>query len=398
MSSITVGTLTSTTVNVSGNIQMTNGMVLPSFTTAGRPGSPTAGQMIYNSTEQDVEVWTGSAWKPFLGQGLRNWTNSTRPSSPVNGDVGWNTEEEVAEIYIANDAEWVPVGSGGKADPGEVLFVSVGQHSWTVPDGVEAVSVVAIGGGGGGAGDHDGGGGTGGGLGWRNNITVTPGTSITVRVGAAGPGGDNEGTNGQNGGESWFQSTGQVRGGGGRGGRGNYDGSNLPGGDYSGAGGGRGGDNNYGGTWRNGGTGAGGYTGRGGEAAIPYNNPGQPGSGGGGGAGAGGNNYFMGGGGGTGIYGAGPNGSGGPFGANPARPGQGGSSGQPGYNQPAPRGNTRGNGGIYGGAGGGTYYGNNQGGRGANGAVRVIWGDDSVNRQFPSTNTSSGSSITVQQV
>ena len=397
MSSITVGTLTSTTVNVSGNITMTNGMVLPSFTTSGRPGSPTAGQMIFNTTISDVEVWTGSAWKPFLGQGLRNWTDSTRPTSPVNGDVGWNTEQEIAELYIAADAEWVPVGSSAGADPGEVLFVSVGQHSWQVPDGVEAVSVVAIGGGGGGSGDHDGGGGTGGGLGWRNNITVTPGTSITVRVGQGGPGG-NESTNGTAGNESWFQSTGQVRGGGGTGGRGNYSGESLPGGNYTGAGGGRGGDNNYGSTWRNGGTGAGGYTGRGGEAAIPYNNPGQPGTGGGGGSGAGGNNYFMGGGGGTGVYGQGPNGSGGPFGANPARPGNGGSGGQPGYNQPAPRGNTRGNGGIYGGAGGGTYYGNNQGGIGANGAVRVIWGNDTLPRTFPNTNTSQGTSITVQQV
>ena len=83
---------------------------------------------------------------------------------------------------------------------------------------------------------------------------------------------------------------------------------------------------------------------------------------------------------------------------SPARPGNGGSGGQPGYNQPAPRGNTRGNGGIYGGAGGGTYYGNNQGGIGANGAVRVIWGNDTLPRTFPNTNTSQGTSITVQQV
>ena len=53
---------------------------------------------------------------------------------------------------------------------------------------------------------------------------------------------------------------------------------------------------------------------------------------------------------------------------------------------------------TYGGAGGGTYYGNNQGGWGGNGAVRVIWGNDSTPRQFPSTNTSQGTSITVQQV
>ena len=106
----------------------------------------------------------------------------------------------------------------------------------------------------------------------------------------------------------------------------------------------------------------------------------------------------MAGGGGTGVYGQGPNGSGGPFGANRARPGNGGSGGQPGFNQPAPRGGTRGMGGWYGGAGGGTYYGNNQGGWGGNGAVRVIWGNDDTPRQFPSTNTSQGTSITVQQV
>ena len=116
MSSITVGTLTSTTVNVSGNITMTNGMVLPSFTTAGRPSSPSAGQMIFNTTTVDVEVWTGSAWAPFLGQGLRNWTTAGRPASPVAGDVGWNTEDEIAEIY--NGTEWVPLGQGGGADAG----------------------------------------------------------------------------------------------------------------------------------------------------------------------------------------------------------------------------------------------------------------------------------------
>ena len=73
-----------------------------------------------------------------MGQGLRNWTDATRPGSPVAGDVGWNTEQEIAEIY--NGTEWVPLGSGSQADPGEVLFVSTGTRSWTVPDGVEAVS------------------------------------------------------------------------------------------------------------------------------------------------------------------------------------------------------------------------------------------------------------------
>ena len=330
----------------------------------------------------------------ILGQGLRNWTTSIDLHHLSTGDVGWNTDDEIAEIY--NGTEWVPLGQGSGADPGEVLFVSTGTRTWTVPDGVEQFLLlpsVAV------AVDRRPRWrrGTGGGLGWRNNITVTPGSNITVQVGTGGPGGDNESR------MVWMvvipgsKALDKFLGGGGRGGRGTIL-VNLPGGNYTGAGGGRGGTNNNGSDWRNGGTGAGGYTGRGGEAAIPYNTPGQPGTGGGGGAGSGGNNYYMGGGGGTGVYGQGPNGSGGPGGPNPAPPGQGGSGGQPGSQQPAPRGGTRGNGGLYGGAGGGTYYGNNQGGRGANGAVRVIWGDDNVSRQFPNTNTSQGSSVTVQQV
>ena len=191
-------------------------MVLPSFTTAGRPSSPSAGQMIFNTTTVDVEVWTGSAWAPFLGQGLRNWTTSGRPVSP-SGDVGWNTDDEIAEIY--NGTEWVPLGQGSGADPGEVLFVSTGTRTWTVPDGVEAVNVVAIGAGGkNGSGDHDGGGGTGGGLGWRNSIAVTPGAGVTVVVGTGGSGGG-EGQNGRDGGIPGSKAAGQVWGGGGRGGR-----------------------------------------------------------------------------------------------------------------------------------------------------------------------------------
>ena len=75
MSSLNVGQVNATTVNATNTLNVTNGIVLPSYTTATRPASPSAGQMIYNTTTVDVEVWTGSAWKPFLGQGLRNWTD-----------------------------------------------------------------------------------------------------------------------------------------------------------------------------------------------------------------------------------------------------------------------------------------------------------------------------------
>ena len=99
MSSLNVGQVNATTVNATNTLNVTNGIVLPSYTTATRPASPSAGQMIYNTTTVDVEVWTGSAWKPFLGQGLRNWTDATRPSSPQVGDIGYNTEQEIVEVY-----------------------------------------------------------------------------------------------------------------------------------------------------------------------------------------------------------------------------------------------------------------------------------------------------------
>jgi hypothetical protein len=33
-----------------------------SYTTAGRPGSPSTGDIIYNSTDATMQVWNGSSW------------------------------------------------------------------------------------------------------------------------------------------------------------------------------------------------------------------------------------------------------------------------------------------------------------------------------------------------
>lgn len=40
----------------------TNGETFPSWTTAGRPASPTAGQTGYNSTLGQLETWNGTYW------------------------------------------------------------------------------------------------------------------------------------------------------------------------------------------------------------------------------------------------------------------------------------------------------------------------------------------------
>ena len=265
---------------------------------------------------------------------------------------------------------------------GGVLFDTPGTHTWTVPAGVTSVHVVAVG-----AGGAPGtyypyqmtkAGGAGGGLGWKNNIPVTPGEQITVKVGQhQGGGADGE--------DSYFKDVSTVKGGGGQG-AGNYGATvQAPqGGDYVGDGGGNGGGSysrndpyNQGG-----GGGAGGYSGNGGHGQHQDASPAwSAGSGGGGAGGAKGSwsNYPGGGGGGVGLYGEGPSGTtygaGGSGGAN----GSGGSSGGTGI------------GGKYGGGTGNLRGGFNQWpGDTGQGGVRVIWG---AGRAFPSTLVSQADSL-----
>ena len=72
---------------------------------------------------------------------------------------------------------------------GQVAYTTPGTYSWTAPAGVTSVCVVCVGGGGSGAWQTNAispQGGSGGGLGWKNNIAVTPGQTYTVVVGAGG--------------------------------------------------------------------------------------------------------------------------------------------------------------------------------------------------------------------
>lgn len=159
-------------------------------------------------------------------------------------------------------------------------FTVPGLQSWFAPTGVSSVSVICIGGGGKGWG----GGGGGGGLGWKNNITVVPGSSYAVQVGAAG---NNSGTVVTDGGDSFFIDVSIVKGGGGMSVLAGIN-SGAPGGTFTGQGGGNGGNGSNSDGWGGGGGGAGGYTGPGGNGGDSANNyAGYPGTGGGAGGGGG---------------------------------------------------------------------------------------------------------------
>jgi len=211
----------------------------------------------------------------------------------------------------------------------ESIYSTPGTYSWTAPAGVTSVCVVCVGGGGG----YSAGGG---GLGWKNNIAVTPGSNYTVVVGAGGQ------ASGTAGGQSYFINTSTVVGNGGAGSFGN-------GGTFVGDGGGRGGNGAAFGA--GGGGGAGGYSGQGGDA---YDGNSAGGGGGGG---------YGGGGGGVGVHGQGTTGI-----NNLNGPGGGGSGGGAGGQAV---------GGLFGGGAGLDLA----AGRGGNGAVRIIWG---AGKSFPS--------------
>ena len=255
------------------------------------------------------------------------------------------------------------------------LFSTAGTHSWTCPSGLTSVSVVAVGAGAE-AGSVAGGGG---GLGWKNNISVTPGQSYTVVVGAGGQNKANE--------HSYFINTSTVMGEGG---------NAATGGGYVGDGGGNGGDGQGSGTYQYcGGGGAGGYSGDGGDGKSGQT--GQAGNGQGGGAGgsmANSGGYTCGGGG-VGVYGQGSNGVGGVANIHPNQhptttsAGTGGSGGEDAvstYGHSA--------GGNYGGGGGGGGSGAG-GGNSGGGAVRLLWGSG---RSFPSTNVSNASNVDAETV
>ena len=89
-----------TGIDLSGT---TTGMVEASWTTAGRPATPSTGQFGFNSTLKCYEIYTGTAW---INASV--WTTATRPTG-VTGLTGFNTTLSALEFY--NGTSWVSINS-----------------------------------------------------------------------------------------------------------------------------------------------------------------------------------------------------------------------------------------------------------------------------------------------
>ena len=237
----------------------------------------------------------------------------------------------------------------GPTPDGQQQYGSSGTYTWTPPFGVTSFSVVCIGGGGAGGGPgasiNSGGpfGGGGGACAYKNNISVSAGTSYTIVVGA---GAQNSKSGEPDGGDSSLS-----------------DGSTVL---CKAAGGWSCADSAV-----NGGTAYGGTTGNSiGDGKYKGGN-----GGGSGGAGQGGNGSGSNGQGGTGGGGGGGN-AGTVSGSSPTN-GSNGIAGTSGYG---------GYGGSWGGGGGGTGNNGTTGWFSAGGFVRIIWQTSGTTREFPGTN------------
>jgi hypothetical protein len=282
---------------------------------------------------------------------------------------------------------------------GETSYYFPGTHAFVVPPGVTSLAMVCVGAGGG-AGFHSAyersSGGGGGALAWVNNISVTPGETLTVGVGNSGKtllNSEGYSSSSLAGDSSYVRRSAVylVQAAGGQGGDTNTSGNGgsvLSGSGGNGGNGGFGVDSND--NSSGGGGGAGGYTGNGG-AGAGHDGPvptlsGNNGSGGGG-AGGGIQTYRAGDGGGVFLLGEGPSGVGGNYNnlaANGSVPAGTSTSSSYVYYSSGERYIT-----ARIGAGGSAAlrYSNSVSVSGGGcGAVRILWG---ANRAFPSTNVGS---------
>ena len=325
------------TFNVGGT-NITNGTYYWSInnsTTAAGDFSASTGSFTITS---NAGSFTVTAVADVTTEGAQTFTVSLRTGSTSGTIVATSSTVTINDTSRAS---------------GQESFTTAGTYTWVAPVGITSVCVVAVGGGGASGGWN---GGSGGGLGWKNNIAVTPGSSYTVRVGAGGTK-VNGAVAGSAGGDSYFINTTTVKGGGGAGGAQGFDAPAAAGGTYTGDGGGNGGASgiyNLSPSQYGGGGGAGGYAGAGGRGNNATNPP-TAGSGGGGG---GGNSAP---GGGVGLNGQGTNGAAG------TTSGGGGSGGT-----------------AAGYGAGSSHAGGTLPVTASSGAVRIIWGPG---RAFPSTLT-----------
>lgn len=99
-------------VSLSGAVTIGGGLTLTDTgafqvskgTTAQRPGSPTAGQVRWNSDNTNLEVWDGAAWKVFTVNAAASFVQQTRQVATSTGLSGGGDLSADRTLALANTA------------------------------------------------------------------------------------------------------------------------------------------------------------------------------------------------------------------------------------------------------------------------------------------------------
>ena len=162
----------------------------------------------------DAEETARIAADAALQTSIDNIDVSQELGDLTNVDLTTDTPRIGATLTFDGN-NWIPLFSTIT----EQIYTTPGSYQWLCPEGVTSVCAVCVGGGGSGwiYSSYSRGGG-GGGLGWKNDIPVTPGQKYTVVVGVGGskPTSSSLSDCGNGaGGDSYFINTSTVKGGGG---------------------------------------------------------------------------------------------------------------------------------------------------------------------------------------
>src|SRR5210317_855215 len=92
--------------------------LLENFNNTSAPSNKVQGQMWYDKTNNQINVYTGSKWKP-----VGSTTNSaTAPTNAVQGDMWFDTTN--SQLYVYTGSAWTLIGPTTVAGSGVTQFTS----------------------------------------------------------------------------------------------------------------------------------------------------------------------------------------------------------------------------------------------------------------------------------
>ena len=93
--------------------------VLENFNNTSAPSNKITGQLWYDQTNKQLNVYTGTKWKPVGGGGV---TSATQPTGAVLGDTWFDTSN--SQLYVYNGSSWTLIGPTTVAGSGVTQMVS----------------------------------------------------------------------------------------------------------------------------------------------------------------------------------------------------------------------------------------------------------------------------------